>query len=544
MLVLARGAIAPLMVATFAAVAGAQQKACDIDEGQPGQVARAMLSLQMTQNSGKPEDAAKGLRDAVKLLQEGDKNRNPVGRAFVFGKTLVQWMNQPSMAGGIGQRGALGFVTDPTGNYDLIAGIDTAFAVVEASNPDCANQTAPWRQQKAWVDLVNRAMDLGNQEDKADSAVLIANRAITLYKGAPYGYMVLATVAAKKNQPEEAIKQYKQAISVTGSDTAANIVDARRQLYMTLGNYAADLAEVGQGDKAKFAAEAKAAYEALAKDPGTKYADAARAGQARLATMSGDTTALKSTYAEQLANPGAFSYASLMTAAVNAARAGQTKDAITLFEAARKVNPQHRDVLYNLGRLYLLDSAHMKALPIVQQLVKVDPSNPDNFQLIAIAYQAQQKGYATQQKALEEKSKAHGQRANAPRATAAAVKANIDSAARLAPAIKAYSDSSARLVDSSVKYAELMQKLPVRVTFTEFTPGEAKTTLGGSVSNQTEAACSYAFKVEFVDKNGTAVGSQDVTVGPVAAQKSAAFTASTTGAGIVAFRYTAPPCQK
>ena len=56
-------------------------------------------------------------------------------------------------------------------------------------------------------------------------------------------------------------------------------------------------------------AEAKAAYEALAKDPGTKYADAARTGQARLATLSGDTTAIKASYADQLANPGAFSYA-------------------------------------------------------------------------------------------------------------------------------------------------------------------------------------------------------------------------------------------
>ena len=58
--------------------------------------------------------------------------------------------------------------------------------------------------------------------------------------------------------------------------------------------------------------EAKAAFEALAKDPGTKYADAARSGQARLAQLSGDTTAIKASYADQLANPGAFSYASLM----------------------------------------------------------------------------------------------------------------------------------------------------------------------------------------------------------------------------------------
>ena len=48
-------------------------------------------------------------------------------------------------------------------------------------------------------------------------------------------------------------------------------------VLMTIGNYAADLYDSATGaDKATYMAEAKAAYEALAKDPGTKYADAAR----------------------------------------------------------------------------------------------------------------------------------------------------------------------------------------------------------------------------------------------------------------------------
>ena len=77
-----------------------------------------------------------------------------------------------------------------------------------------------------------------------------------------------------------------------------------RNVLMTIGNYAADLYEARTGeDKAMYMSEAKAAYEALAKDPGTKYADAARTGQARLAQMSGDTSAIKASYADQLANP-------------------------------------------------------------------------------------------------------------------------------------------------------------------------------------------------------------------------------------------------
>ena len=537
MLVLGKGALAPLMVATFAAMAGAQQKACDIDEGQPNQVGRALLDLQMTQTASKPEDAAKALRDAVKLLQEGDKAKNPIGRAFVTGKIYVSWLAQPNMTSGVAPRATLGFTTDPTATYDLIAGIDSAFSAVEASNPECVAQTTPWRQQKGWVDLVNAAMELGNAGDKPDSAVAVAKRSLMLYRGAPYGYMVLAKVAGDKNDVKGAIDYYKQAVAAASKDTTVQMADVRRQVLMTIGNVAADAFEAGQGDKAAMMAEAKSAYQALAKDPGTKFADAARAGQARLAQISGDTTAIRATYADQLANPGAFSYASLMNAAVTAAKASQTKDAIKLFEAARALNPSHRDVLYNLARLYLLDSAYTKSLPHARQLVSVDPSNPDNYQLLAIGYNQMQRDYANKHKAAEDKAKVYGQRANAPRASAAVVKANIDSAAKLNPVIKAYQDSSAKLVDSALKYNDLMQKLPARVAFSEFTPTDAKTTLGGTVTNNTAAARSFTFKIEFIDKSGNVVGSQDVNVGPVQPQKSASFTATATGAGIVAFRY-------
>src|SRR5262249_8727429 len=154
-------------------------------------------------------------------------------------------------------------------------------SVVESSNPDCASQTAGWRQQKGWVDLVNKAIELGNASDKSDSAVIVAKRSLMMYRGAPYGYMVLAKASAEKNQTKEAIDYYKQAVAVTSKDTAAATADLRRQVLMQLGNYTADLYEAGTGDKASALTEAKAAYEALAKDPGTKYADAARAGQAR-----------------------------------------------------------------------------------------------------------------------------------------------------------------------------------------------------------------------------------------------------------------------
>jgi tetratricopeptide (TPR) repeat protein len=520
-----------MLVATMATAARAQ-KQCEIDENTPNQVARAVLQLQLAQTASKPEDAAPKLREAVKLLGDVPAGRNPVGVNFELGRALVMWMAQPNV-GFTAKRGALGFTTEPEVTVDLVSRIDSAFTVVEKSNPECSTLTAQYRQQKGWVDLINAAIELGNA-DKTDSAVAVAKRSLQLYRGAPYAYMVLGQSAAKQNQTKEAIGFYRQAIDLA-KDTS--LADTRRQLLLNLGQIAENAAEAATGpDKTEFAKTARAAYDELAKDPGTKYADYARSGVARAALIGGDTASFRQSYQEMMANPGAFSYNSLMQGAVNAARAEQNADAIKLFEAAYKANPYHRDVLYNLARLYMLNNDYVKAMPLMKQLVAVDPSNPDNYQLYAIAWAAQQKEYIGKQRKYDSTAKVYGQKANSARSPAVQ-KAYIDSAAKMTPLIKAYTDSSAKVVDSAVKYNDMPSKLAARVSFNEFTPTETKTTIGGTVYNNTDADKSFTLKIEFVDKAGAVVSTAEVPVGPVKAKGSAPFTATGNGAGIVAFRY-------
>jgi len=533
MTVMGQKLVPALLIAGLAATASAQ-KACDIDENKPGQVARAVLDIQIAQQAAKPEDATAKLKDAVKLLNEGDMKVNPVGRSYELGRTLVLFTSQPTIQNGMATRGAVGFVDNPTAAYDLYAGIDSAFSVVEASNPECGKETAQWRQQKPWVDLVNRAIEAANA-DKMDSAVYLANRSLLLSKNAPYAYYVLAIDAQKKDKYMDAISQFKAGVAAAKDTTQA---DFRRQMLQASGTLAADAAEQANGaDKTTYMNEAKAAFAALAADPGTKFADAARTGQARLATMSGDTTAIKQTYAEALANPGAFNYAQLMGAAVTAAKANQNKDAIKLFEAARVTNPYHRDALYNLGRLYMLDSAYSQGIPVVRQLLAVDPSNPDNYQLIAIAYAAQQKSYTAKQRAADSVLKVLGKRANDTKTGAAAKKAAIDSVPRVQRVKDAYGDSAKVVLDSALKYNTMITSIPARVIFNEFTPGDGKVTLGGQITNQTDAARSFTLKVDFLDKSGNVVNSQSVDVPAVDSKRSKAFKVEGTGAGIVAFRY-------
>jgi tetratricopeptide (TPR) repeat protein len=527
-----RGAVLPVALVATMATAARAQKQCEIDENTPGQVARAVLQLQLAQAATKPEDAAPKLRDAVKLLSEVAPGRNPIGVNYEMGRALVLWMSQPNI-GFTPKRGALGFTTDPEGALDLVARIDSSFSVVEKANPECIALTAQYRQQKGWVDLINSAIELGNA-DKTDSAVAVAKRSLQLYRGAPYAYMVLGQAAAKQNQTKEAIGYYKQAIDMA-KDTS--LADTRRQLLLNLGQISENAAEAATGaEKTEYARAAKAAYDELLKDPGTKYADYARSGQARASLAAGDTSAFRSSYQEMIANPAAFSYNSLMQGAVNAARADQNGDAVKLFEAAYKANPYHRDVLYNLARLHMLNNDYAKGMPLIKQLVTVDPGNPDNFQLYAIGWAAQQKEYITKQRRADSLAKVYGQKANTTKA-AAVQKAYIDSAAKMTPIIRAYADSAAKVVDSAVKYTDLTNKLPAKVSFNEFTPTDTKTTLAGSVTNNSDAEKSYTLKIEFVDKSGNVVAKADVPVGPVKAHGSAAFSATGNAPGIVAFRY-------
>ena len=101
-----------------------------------------MLDSNSRRARAKPEDAAKALKDAVKLLNEGDMKRNPVGRAMVVRQGAVMWL-APAEHGERDHHARRGRVRRPTppATFDIIAGIDSAFSIVEAANPECASQT-------------------------------------------------------------------------------------------------------------------------------------------------------------------------------------------------------------------------------------------------------------------------------------------------------------------------------------------------------------------------------------------------------------------
>jgi tetratricopeptide (TPR) repeat protein len=511
-----------LLLAAATSVASAQQKAkeCEVDEGKPGEVARAMLSLQMAQSAAKPEDAQKQLKSAIASIEKADRSKNPVGENFVYGKTLVMWLQQPNVTATT-TRGAVGFTQNPTQPIDLVVSIDSAFGAVEKAMPECVSQTSAWRAQKGWVSMINDAISQLNA-DHPDSAEMLARRSLILNPNAPYGYMVLGNLAQKKNQPRQAIDYFKQTVEKSGADTTYG--DLKRQTMLAAANLAADAAENATGaEKAAYLSDAKWGYETLAQDAKSgNFADAARSGLARLASASGDTAAVRATYAQQLSNPSAYTFQQLLNAGVTAARTKQVADATTLFEAAYKKNPYHRDVLYNLAIMYLNGDKYDKVGPVVRELVSVDPSNGENYRLFTIAYASRAKGFNEKIKSYNALAK----KAKLPKS----IKAYEDSA-------RVYFDSAKASNDSALKYNNIAEAFPMKVTFSEFSTTDDKSTLAGTIANSTDQTQTYTMKVDFLDVGGKTIATQTATVGPVAAGQSGRFSVTAPGAGIAAFRY-------
>ena len=518
-----------LLASVASAQAGAQ--ACEVNEGRPSQVARATLAVQMASGSPDASVVTRQLASAVKLLTDNpERIDNQVGRNFVLGKALVLWSMQPNVSL-FARRGALGYTTNPDATIDLAVAIDSAFRVVETAHPECVGETTRWRGQKAWVDLVNHAIERMNA-DEMDSARVVAQRAITLNPYAPYGYVVLANVMQKRGQASESFHLYRKSIDMAARDTAYS--DIRRQSLVYLGNLAADSAEMAPDAAAKkpYLDVARSAFEELLKDKAAaEFSSNARAGLCRVAIASGDTASLRSTYREPLASPATFSYPDLMNAGVCMARAEMVPEAMILFQGAYDKNPWHRDALSNLAIVRLRGDDYDRAIPLGTRLVTVEPNNPDNLQLLVLAYAGIAKRASDARRA--------GTRA-APATKAGARPAARPAAPRLSPAA---ADSLFKIeqayTDSAVKTNERKEKLAYRVQLSDFSTSAEKATVAGNVTNNGTASKNVTVSVDFLDVSGNVVQSKSQDLGAIAPKASARFNVTVTpGSNISAFRYT------
>jgi len=526
-----------LVVTGVAGAQGAAQKECSVNEDRPTQIGKATIAIQVAQSTQDPNAAARQLTAAVKgLTENGERLDNQVGRNFVLGKALVLWTLQPNVEL-VARRGSLGYTTMPDAQIDLAAAIDTAFKVVETANPECIAETSRWRGQKAWVNLVNKAIEKLNAEE-LDSAQFAAERAILLNPWGPYGYVVMGNVLQRRSKGTEAFAMYRKSADVAARDTLYD--DIRRQSLIYLGNAAADSAEMAEGAAKKpYVDIARQAFEQIAADKAAgPLASTARSGMCRIAIASGDTASLRAMYKDPLATPATFSYNELMNAGVCMARADMVPEATMMFKAAYAKDSWHRDALSNLSIMLLRTDDFEAAVPLAARLVSVEPNNPENLQLLTLSYAGiARKLRETRINAVKAANTAKtGAKTGAK---AAATKAAPSTANRMTQAqVDSLYKVEQAYTDSAVKTNERKEKLTYRVQLSDFTFNDEKATFSGSVTNIGTAEKPITIRVDFLDKDGKVVSTKEAALGTIASRKSARFSVTAEpGKDIVAVRY-------
>ena len=481
-----------LVMASQAAAQNNSQNApqCDPTANTKGDIARAQFSMTRAISASDKGNPTRDLQDVLRLIDNG--NDNPTARAYLRGEAYIIYLMQPNTPA-VMQRSALGYTTNPTGTVDLFAAADSAFTIVETASPECAPVIAQWRQQKPWLNTLNAAINALNN-NQLDSAEVLAKRSLLLDRKAPYAYSVLGSIAKSRQNWTAANDYWQQALKAAGSDTS--YADVRTKTIYEIASAASDRADAATGAAKRTAAkEAEKAWQdyIAASNNDLLLADAIdQASHAYYAA--GDSTSLPSLYAPILASPSKYGELSLVHAGVIATRSGHTADAAKLFEAALAQNPYSRDAVNNLAATYIQNKEYSKAFPLIDKLVAMDPSNPDNPLLYAFAYQGLYKG--TKDKKLQ----------------------------------KIYTDSL-------VYFNNKSENAPVKVAVTEFSRRADGTVLAGEIENRSTTAKTYTFSVDLLDKSGNVIGSETASVGPVAPKSKGTFRINSTKGGVYGYRY-------
>ena len=468
--------------------AEAQGGACRINDSSPFQLNSAKVYLNKVRGAGKDTEKDDRLRDAIRVVtDEPEKIKNDLGREWHLSQALYLWAKRDAK-NQIDTRGEAGYTTRTSEPLDLLAAADSAFTAVETRAPQCADSVNRYRRD-LWTPIINQAIQL--VADNPDSAEKLANRSLVIYRGSPHAYNLLANLAVQRGDNELMIPRLRKVIEASGTDTANAAM--RHSAMYNLGVALANQAERASGaEKTRLYGEARAVFEKyLAEKPGDSNA---QAGLARALQAMGDTAAVGNIFEAMLNNPAQYTEVQLFEAGVGAARAKRQADAVQLFESGLEKNKYHRDALYNLANMYMALEQGEKMQATTRRLIEIDPSNPNNWTLLAASYQvmAKKETNAARKKALN---------------------------------------------DSVVKYIERGEKLPVAVTFTAFDHSGAAHRLAGKVENRSAAAKTYAVRFEFLDASGSVVATKEQSIGPVGPKASVPFEVVVQQKGIVAYRY-------
>ncbi len=479
-----------MLVALSLSAESAWAQACVIETGKPALLVGARRYATLIGGGERQGEKPGHVRAASRvLLEQSDKLENQMGRWYLLGKVYTLWLrSEHPEATPITTRGWLTLAGDQKAEVDLYEQIASAFDKVEAMNPACVDSTRPYRMS-LYGALYNEALELRNG-GQLDSAEFLARRALVLNAKSTGSWNIIASVRDGKKDREGYFAALAKVIELGKADPDG--LELAKTAMFNIGviklNEATALEGAAQMARAKEAEQMFRDYLALAPGGGE-----AATALARALRLQGDESGMEGIYSSMLNEPTKYTPAQLFEAGVGTMQGEEYAIAIRLFESGLERNPYFRDALFNLANAYFLSDSAAKMLSTLQRLVAVDPSNSDNFRLMAGAWQAVGK----------------------TKTVPAEVKATQD---------------------SLLFYLEKSQTLPVHVKLS-WVPTRGAGVVDVVVENRSDAPKSYEVNVEFLDAKGAVVATGKAAVADVAAKFAKQVRVEVKGDGIVAYRY-------
>jgi tetratricopeptide (TPR) repeat protein len=467
--------------------------ACSIVTDKPDEVKSALNAVTVAQIGGRPEDQQKRLKIAVgSLTQNPSKYKNnQAGRDYVLGQALVRWAEQFPDSTTV-NKGTIGYTDGKDQSIDLLATADTLLTSAAKANPDCASDINSYRME-AMRPLAIHASALLNT-DSAAQAEAVVNRLKMIDQTSPLSLYFQGMVAQHKKDVVTAADLFSRGAALMPPTVGA---DSNLKAALELG--AAQMTRLsaqsmtGDQKKAGMLKAADLYRKFIADFPKSPNAPDAQQGLAASMAASGDTQTVGKLWDDMLATPANYTAAQLYDAGTQAFTTNQFAPAVKLMDAAQQKNGWLRPGLYNAANVYWKAGDFDRMLSTSKKLTQLDPNNPDEYQLLALAYQGKAK------------------------------------ATKDPKVVRAYNDSLNAAFAAS-------EKVKVKVTFDNFAMGAAKPVLSGNVENLSDAPQKGTLKVQFLNESGAPVGTQSTDFA-LAPKEKKPFSVTADAAGAVAYRY-------
>ncbi|MBA2685677.1 MAG: hypothetical protein H0U66_14425 [Gemmatimonadaceae bacterium] len=471
----------------------AQGATCSIKTDKPDEVKSAMNAVTIAQLGGRPEDVQKKLKGAVTSLTSNPSKfkDNQAGHDYVLGQTLLRLAAQfPDST--MVNKGSVGYVDGKDQQVDLLAAADTLLSNVEKSNPDCAADIASYRAEAMRPFAIHLSSLINSDSVSTQETVLKRLTAIDTKSALSLYFQGM--VAQRKKDPATAAEFFTRGSALMPAEAGA---DSNLKAALELGaaqmTRIATSGKTGEEKKTGMLKSAELYKKFLADFPKSASAPDAQAGLAAALSASGDTQSVSALWDQMLANPAGYSDAQLYDAGTQAFTMNQPAAATKLMDAAMKSNPWLRPGVYNAANVYWKAGDFDRMLAASKKLTAMDPNNPDEYQLLALAYQGKSK--ATKDPKI----------------------------------VKAYNDSL------NVAFAA-SEKVKTKVTFESFAKGDGKPALKGTIENIGTTPQKGTLKVSFVNLSGVPVATQNVDFS-LAPKEKLPFNLTGEGAAIVGYKY-------